>query len=507
MPTRVFIERPTLVTALLAFVVLAGVIAGSTLVIQQFPNVDIPTITVTVTYSGASAQIMSDSIVLPLEDQIAGAPSLTHLQSTIQEGRATISAQFDLSSNQTADLVEVVRRVQAAQTQLPPDLVAPTISMFDPSQTTVVTLALSSATLPSGQLSALATNTIAPAIQQVPGVGNIQLNGNVTSSIEVQVNPNALSAAGSTLNDVVSAISANNVLAPGGYVYGANRETGVNVRGDVYNAPTVAGLLLPTVAAGVLLPNSASTSLSALNPWSISPRLLRIGDVATVIDAFEPRRVYAYVRGRPAIVLQVQKATGASEVTAAENVIAAVPGLRARFPAIDFQVINNQSTVTKTQVDGVLRTLLEGIVLVAIVMVLFLRSWRNAAVVTIAMPASLLITLVVMRLVNFTLDTVSLMAMTLVIGILVDDSIVVLENSQRHYDMGEPPKDAALHGRLEIGFAALVLTLVDVVVFLPMAFLPGTVGRFQRELALVVVVATLTSRSAGTSSQRARASR
>ncbi|MFY9719578.1 MAG: efflux RND transporter permease subunit, partial [Candidatus Cybelea sp.] len=244
----------------------------------------------------------------------------------------------------------------------------------------------------------------------------------------------------------------------------------------------------PTGAGGY-----AGLSLSSVNPWTASARVIRISDVSGVTDSFEPQRQYSYVGTVPTISLSVQKSTDASEVTAAQNVLGALPGIERTYPAIDFKLLNNQAAYTKQQIWGVFRTLIAAIAITAFVMLFFLRSWRNAVVVLIAIPASLCVTLAAMKLVNFTIDTVSLLAMTLIIGILVDDSIVVLENVERHHQNGEWPKEAAIKGRTQIGPAAIVITLVDVVVFLPIAFLPGTVGRFLSEFALVVVVATLTS--------------
>jgi HAE1 family hydrophobic/amphiphilic exporter-1 len=221
--------------------------------------------------------------------------------------------------------------------------------------------------------------------------------------------------------------------------------------------------------------------------------VLRIADVASVTSSYEPQRQFSYVGTVPTISLGVQKSTGASEVTAAQNVMLALPAIERTYPAIDFKILNDQAAYTKQQIWGVFHTLIEAISITAVVMLFFLRSWRNAIVVLIAIPASLCVTLAAMKAVNFTIDTVSLLAMTLIIGILVDDSIVVLENVERHFKNGEAAKEAAIRGRTQIGPAAIVITLVDVVVFLPIAFLPGTVGKFLSEFALVVVVATLTS--------------
>jgi hydrophobic/amphiphilic exporter-1 (mainly G- bacteria), HAE1 family len=611
-PTRIFVERPTLVFVALALLAVAGAVSLSTIVQQQFPNIDFPTVTVRASYPGGSTTQIRDAIVKPIEDAIAGAPNLDHINTTVQQGQATISAVFELTSNKTTDLVAIQQRVLLAQANLPSDLPAPTVSTFDPAEATVVTLGVSSHSLAPGALSAIVTNNIVPDLEQVNGISNVNVGGQLTPALEVEVNPNRLSAAGFTLNDIVSTISENNNRQPGGIAYLANRETTIDVRGDVSNPASVANLPiqaasqftttfgnasysvpaipgapgapatgssssgggggaitaptaapqaaataaavsaqivpstvpsavpaptpttfvtvtpaatviatpspLPTSAAQTIavpsVPSLASAapasaaaqaaapsvngsfagpSLSSLNQWTASARQLRIGDVATVTDSFEPQRQFSYVGGAPTISLGVQKATDASEVTAAEDVLKTLPSIEKQYPAIDFQVLNNQAAYTKQQIWSVFHTLIEAILITALVMLFFLRSWRNSIVVLIAIPASLCVTLTLMKIVNFTIDTVSLLAMTLIIGILVDDSIVVLENIERHHAGGEPPRDAAIKGRTQIGPAAVVITLVDVVVFLPIAFLPGTVGKFLAEFALVVVAATLTS--------------
>ena len=627
-PTRLFVSRPALVFVALALIAVAGAIALTTIVQQQFPNIDFPTISVRASYPGGSTTQIRDSIVRPIEDAIAGAPDLDHINTTVQQGQATISAVFSLTSNKTTDLVQVQRRLLVAQSQLPSDMPAPTAGTFDPAQATIVTLGVSSRSLLPGALSAIVTNNIVPDLEQVDGISNVNVGGSVTPAIEVAVNPNTLTSSGLTLNDIVSTISLNNLREPGGIAYLPNRETTIDVRGDVRNAQTVANLpvfgaspftstfgnasynepaipgapgapvsssssqggagpaaALPTPAAqannasattSAAVPASASAaplanaspaaapfssaaptpgtaetfatptplatpspaatfnpavasaiaqttataapsaapasqqsasvpatssggggyggpSLSSVNPWQAAARVIRVGDIASVTDSYEPQRQYSYVGTVPTISLSVQKSTGASEVTAAQNVMKALPGIEGALPALDFRVLNDQASYTKQQIWGVFHTLIEAIAITAIVMLFFLRSWRNSIVVLIAIPASLCVTLAAMKAVNFTIDTVSLLAMTLIIGILVDDSIVVLENIERHYDNGEAPREAAIKGRTQIGPAAVVITLVDVVVFLPIAFLPGTVGKFLSEFALVVVVATLTS--------------
>jgi hydrophobic/amphiphilic exporter-1 (mainly G- bacteria), HAE1 family len=482
--TRLFVQRPTLVTVFILLTLLAGGIASVVLVKQQFPNYDVPTIQVLITYPGASTSELRDAIVRPLEDQIAGAPNLDTMETSIESGQATVVAHFMLSSDVNTDLVQVQGRVQNAQRQLPSDLQTPQVSIYDPSEAVVVSLVASSDSLQPGELSSVVTNRVVPSLEQIPGVSYVVENGAVNPSIQVNVHPNQLLASGLTLTDITTTIANNNVRAPGGIAYAPNRETNIDIRGDVTTPPSVADLLLSG--------GSSSTS-SATSAFGTTPRYFRIGDVATVTDTYEPQRVYAYTHGAPSIALDVQKASNTSEVQASESVLHALPGLERAYPNIHFDVLNVQATYTREQLSGVIRTLIEAIVFTGIVMLFFLHSWRNAVVVMLAIPTSLLVTLAVMRLVNFTIDTVSLLAMTLIIGILVDDSIVVLENVERHHESGEDPRSAAVTGRMEIGVAAIVITLVDVVVFLPISFLPGSVGLFLREFGLVVTVATLTS--------------
>ncbi|MBD5654051.1 MAG: efflux RND transporter permease subunit, partial [Candidatus Eremiobacteraeota bacterium] len=316
----------------------------------------------------------------------------------------------------------------------------------------------------------------------------------------IEVDPNKLAAAGLTLSDVMTTVANDNQRVPGGYAYSSNRETSIDVRGDITDVATVARLPInATSTSGTeSTPDATSGGIAALpgtvDPWTSSDAVRRIQDVATVIKGYEPQRQYAQINGRPGLFLSIQKSASASEVDSANAVIAALPLLRKQFPNVDFQVINQQSTFTEQQIELVTRTIMEAILLTGIAMVFFLRSWRNAIVVCVSIPTSLAIAISVMKLAGFTLDTISLLGMSLVIGILVDDSTVVLENIERHHhELGESPTDAAINGRQEIGAAAVVITMVDVVVFLPIAFIQGQVGRQLVEFALVVVISTLTS--------------
>ena len=501
--TRLFVARPTLVFVLVALMLFAGTLSFATIVRQLFPNVDQPTISIAVTYNGASVTEMRDSIVAPIEQALAGTTDLQTFSSTIQQGQATIAATYYLGTDIATDLSLTDKAVQAAGKNLPTNITPPVVSIRDPSQSTVVTLALSSSKLSPGQLSLYADNVIVPRLEQIAGVSYATVGGDVTPAYEIEVDPGKLAAAGLTLNDVISTVTNDNQRVPGGIAYEQNRETTIDVRGDITNVPSVSRLLINPPASGSAAagPTANGEGLGGLaglpgsvNPWTASNAVYRIEDVATVIAGYEPRRQYAQIDGKPGLFLQIQKASDASEVTASSNVIAQLPLLKRQFPAVDFKVLNLQSTFTGQQIDIVFRTLLEAVTLTALAMVFFLRSWRSALVVCVSIPTSLAIALSAMKVLGFTMDTISLLAMSLVIGILVDDSTVVLENIERHFtELKKPPKLAAVEGREEIGAAAVVITMVDVVVFTPIAFIGGQVGQNLVEFAVVVVISTLTS--------------
>ncbi|MBD5607165.1 MAG: efflux RND transporter permease subunit, partial [Candidatus Eremiobacteraeota bacterium] len=260
--TALFVNRPPLVFVLITLVTLAGCFALATLVQQQFPNIDFPTINVSVSYPGASPSELRDSVVRPVEDAIAGAPDLDHITTSIQQNQASISATFTLDSNQTTDLTEVQDRLQSVKAALPQDLPAPATRSFDPAQATIVTLSVTSAALSTAALSAIVTNDVIPDLEQVDGVSSVSANGSVTPALEVTLDPMKLSSRGFVPTDVVSAIQANNARSPGGIAYSGNRETSLDVRGDVQTGPEIADTLLTSntsVLQGATSPSGALT--------------------------------------------------------------------------------------------------------------------------------------------------------------------------------------------------------------------------------------------------------
>jgi HAE1 family hydrophobic/amphiphilic exporter-1 len=599
--TRAFIRRPTLVFVFIALTVIAAFMALKTLVVQEEPNSGLPGITISVSYAGASTTELQTEVAEPIENQLAGTPYLVTQSTTIESGQVTISASFSLESTDTQNIANVEEALQKAQRQLPATIQAPSLRVANPSEPTVVSIALVSKKYSPGELGAIANNAIVPAIEQLPGVSSVNVAGTTQPAFMVTVDPRLLAAENLTLTDVIDSITPNNVRAPGGYVYQPGRETELDIRGDLPTPQTVAGLPIHVAYAGTTdagatgaagafggdasgavaraaepaapaIPSPAATASSAallnapasaatfgtaggnnagnstsasattpvdapvapqtitstsatssvaangaaqpsigsssygsgtgtatspfvgaLPPWAVPSADKRISDVATVADSTVVSRISASQNGHPGVTLSIAKQATASEVTVSNNVLSALPHLEQQYPDIRFEVAHVQSTFTEQQVESVEHTLVEGIILTGIVMLFFLGSWRNAIVVMIAIPTSLGVTLFVMNALGLTLDTISLMAMTLSIGILIDDSTVVLENIERHHTNGEAPADAALNGRTEIGSAAMVITMVDIVVFLPIAFAGGQVARELTEFAIVITVATLTS--------------
>ncbi len=507
--TRLFINRPTLVFVIVALMTFAGVLSTATIVKQLYPNVSQPTVTISVQYGGASVAEMRDNIVQPIEQNLAGTPDLQTMNSVVQQGSATVTAIFDISSDTATDLALTNKAIQEAEKYLPTNIIPPTVNLRDPSQSIVVTLALYSNKLSLARLAMYATNVIAPQMEQVPGISFVNVGGVVTPAYEVVVDPNRLTAAGLTINDVVNTLTLDNQRVPGGYAYEPNRQTTIDIRGDIQDLNSVRNLaIIPAgggAGAGSAIANSTGGQVEnyvggvgalpgIVNPWTASNAVVRIGDVATVSEGYEPRLQYAHISGKPGLFMQVQKASTGSEVDSSNNILKALPQIERQFPEISFRVINVQSKFTGQQISIVTRTLMEAILLTGIAMIFFLRSWRSAIVVCVSIPTSLAIAITAMKLMGLTIDTISLLGMSLVIGILVDDSTVVLENIERHFtELKERPEDAAVRGREEIGAAAVVITLVDVVVFFPIAFIQGQVGRQIAEFAIVVVISTLTS--------------
>jgi HAE1 family hydrophobic/amphiphilic exporter-1 len=479
--TRFSISRPIIVSMLFIALAIYGVFAFFQIGRSLNPNVTFPIVAVSASYPGASPAEMERLVIKPIEDQIDGIDNLDQMSATAEDGLAVVIVQFKIDTNLDYAAIDVQRRVDTARVYMPTDLDPPLVDKSAGSQQApIVTLALSSKTLAATALSDLVAQRIVPDIRHVPNVQSVDVNGDVKREFHVLPDPLRLLGTGATVSDIFNAINQNNANVPGGRLEAPNAETDVSVHSDIVRASDMLGIPLPILSATTGLAGGPANGL-------------KVGDVATTEDGHVEQRVISKFNGAPTMVLDVNRVITSDEIKSTEVLRDRLKAIEARYPTVHFEEVAAAADYTQKSLDGVLQSLLEGIVLTAVVLMLFLHAWRNALVVMIAIPSSLLSTFIVMKQLHFTLDIVSLMGVSLIIGILVDDSIVVLENITRHRDMGQSPTEAALSGRGEIGGAAVAITLVDVVVFLPIAFLSGIVGKYMIEFGIVVVVATLFS--------------
>ncbi|HTW85159.1 MAG TPA: efflux RND transporter permease subunit [Candidatus Sulfotelmatobacter sp.] len=473
--TRFSIKRPIIVAMLFIAIAAYGIASYFALGKNSQPNVNFPVVVVIANYPGASPAEMERLVVKPIEDQIDGIEHLDEMTATAQEGSAVVVVQFKLGTDLDFAAIDVQRRVDTARVYMPTDLDPPVVQK-NGADAPVVTYAVDSKTLNASALADLLNNSVESDIRHIPTVQSVDLEGAAVREFDVDADPLRLMGAGATLSDVFNAIQQNNSNLPGGRVDAPTVETAVSVHAEINSAADIAALPLP-ITTGLLVQGST----------------LKIGDVATVTDTHQEQRLISHMNGHPGLIMDVNRTISSDEVGSTKIVRDGMIGIEKKYPQVEFHELFAPADYTQASLNGVNQSLIEGIVLTAIVLMLFLHAWRNALVVMVAIPASLFATFIVMRLLNLTLDNISLMGLSLTIGILVDDSIVVLENITRHRDLGQAPVDAAISGRTEIGGAAIAITLVDVVVFLPLAFLSGFVGQYLREFGIVVTVATLFS--------------
>jgi multidrug efflux pump subunit AcrB len=471
--TRFAISRPVITAMVFIALAIFGTVAffkiGRS---ANPPGTDFPVVVVYASYPGTSPQEMERLIVKPIEDQLADIDNLDQLSATAQEGVATIIVQFKLGTNLDIAAINVQSGVDTARVFLPADLDPPNVYKNGASQP-LLDVAVSSNSLSSTQLADVVNNRLEPVLKAIPNVQEVDVYGASDREFHVEPIPERLLGANATLSDVFNAVSVNNANLPGGILRQPTQETSVSVHAEVNTAQDLLGIPL-------MVPGSTNKNM-------------KVGDVAYAFDSHVEPTSISHYNGQPRIYVEIDRNINADEITSTKIVRERLKEIAKQFPALTFSEIDAPADVTQKSLNGVWQSLIEGIVLTMLVMLLFLHAWRNAVVIMIAIPSSILSTFVLMKILGFHLDTMSLMGLSLIIGILVDDSIVVLENITRHRDQGEEPIDAAVNGRSEIGGAAVAITMVDVVVFLPIAFLPGIVGAYLREFGAVIVIATLFS--------------
>ncbi|HEX7385570.1 MAG TPA: efflux RND transporter permease subunit, partial [Burkholderiaceae bacterium] len=464
-----FIARPVATTLLTLGVALAGAIAFFQLPIAPLPQVDFPTISVSASLPGASPDTMAATVATPLERALGAIAGVNEITSSSSLGNTRVTLQFDLDRDIDGAARDVQAAISAARALLPTGLPNnPTYRKVNPADAPIMILALTSPTLTRGQMYDAASTVLAQRLAQVDGIGQVAIGGGALPAVRVELDPNRLAANGIALDDVRVAVTQTNANRPKGALEGAARRWQIGANDQARQAADYAPVVLR---------------------WR-DGAAVRLGDVAEVQDSVQDLRTYGVANGRPAVLLILYKQPGANIIECVDRVRELLPALRASIPpAIDLDVAVDRSPTIRASLREVERALAIAAALVVVVVFAFLRSGRAALIPSVAVPVSLAGTFAVMFLLGYSLDNLSLMALTVATGFVVDDAIVVLENIGRHVEHGLAPRAAALAGAREIGFTVLAISLSLVAAFIPILFMGGVVGRLFREFAVVLSVA------------------
>ena len=471
--SELFIQRPITTTLIMAGIVLFGFIGYRALPVSDLPNVDYPTIQVTAELPGASPETMASSVATPLERQFSTIAGLNTVSSTSTLGNTQVTLQFDLSRNIDAAAQDVQTAIAQSSRQLPTGMPnQPTLKKVNPADQPIVYLMVSSPTLPLSKVNEYADTTLAQRLSTISGVAQVLVTGEQKYAVRVQVDPSALASRGIGIDDVATALQRGNTNMPVGTLYGIHQNLTVQANGQLTNAEEYRQLI-------VAYRNGAPVSLR---------------DLGDVVDSVENNRLASRYNGQQVVTLTIQRQPGTNTVAVVDAIRNLLPSFRQQLPAsIKLDVLYDRSESIRESVNDVQFSLLLAIGLVVLVIFLFLRNVRATFIPTLALPTSIVFTFAIMYLLGFSLDNLSLMALTLSVGFVVDDAVVMLENIVRRMEEGEGAMEAALKGSREIGFTIVSMTVSLVAVFIPVLFLSGILGRLFREFAITISVAILVS--------------
>ncbi len=472
-PSRVFIMRPVATTLLMAAILLVGIIAYGFLPISALPEVDYPTIQVQTFYPGASPEVMTTAVTAPLERQFGEMPGLSQMSSVSSGGASVVTLQFALSLSLDVAEQEVQAAINAATNLLPSDLPAPPIyNKVNPADTPVLTLALTSKTVPLTQIEDLADVRLAQKISQQPGVGLVSISGGNRPAVRIVLNPRALSAYGLAIDDIRTIIGTENTDTPKGSFDGPSQSTTIDDNDQITSAAGYKNLIIAYK----------------------NGRPVKLSDVATVVDGAENNQLAAWANRTPAVILNIQRQPGSNVIAVVNGIKRLLPQLETSMPsAVTVAVLSDRTTTIRASVSDVEFELALAVALVVLVIFLFLRNLPATLIPSLSVPLSLVGTLAAMYLLGFSLDNLSLMALTISTGFVVDDAIVMIENIARHVEDGEAPLQAALDGSREIGFTIISLTVSLIAVLIPLLFMGDVVGRLFNEFAVTLSVTIVIS--------------
>ncbi len=471
--SEIFIRRPVMTTLVMAAILLFGVFGYRTLPVSDLPSVDFPTISVTASLPGASPTTMASAVATPLEKQLSTIAGVDSMTSISAQGIAQITIQFSLEREIDGAAQDVQAAITKASRQLPPEMpTPPTYNKVNPADQPILFLAMSSETLPLSTVDDFAENLFAQRISTVNGVAQVNLFGPQQYAVRVQVDPNKLAAYGLGIDQVEQAVAAANVNQPLGTLYGQHQAFTIQANGQLKNAAAFRPLI-------VAYRNG--------NP-------VRLQELGKVIDSVQNDKVAAWFKETRGIVLAVQRQPGVNTVAVVDAIKKQLPTLRAQIPAaVNIDLLFDRSQTIRQSVADVQHTLILTVCLVVMVIFVFLRNISATVIPSLALPLSIAGTFAVMKLAGYSLDNLSLMALTLSVGFVVDDAIVMLENIVRHMEAGVPPMAAALRGAKEIGFTIISMTLSLSAVFIPVLFMSGLLGRLLHEFAVTIISAVLIS--------------
>ena len=472
-PSRLFILRPVATTLLMVGLLLVGVVAYTQLPVSALPEVDYPTIQVVTFYPGADPDVMASSVTAPLERQFGQVPGLSQMTSTSSLGSSIITLQFNLNENIDVEEQQVQAAINAATTYLPRDLPNPPIySKVNPADSPILTLALTSDTLPLSKVEDLADTALAQKISQLPGVGLVSISGGQKPAVRIQANPTALASYGLSLEDIRTALAAANVNQAKGVLDGPRQSF--------------------TIGANDQLNSSAQYNSIVVAYKDGAP--VRLSDIATAIDSAENVKQAAWMNTSPAVIVNIQRQPGSNIISVADRVKLLLKQLQSSLPAaVKVQVLTDRTETIRASVKDVQFELMLTVGLVVMVIFLFLRNLSATVIPSVAVPLSLVGTFGVMYLLGYSLNNLTLMALTISTGFVVDDAIVMIENIERFLEEGEAPLAAALKGAGQIGFTIVSLTVSLIAVLIPLLFMGDIVGRLFREFAVTLAVTILVS--------------
>jgi HAE1 family hydrophobic/amphiphilic exporter-1 len=468
------IRRPVMTVLLSVSAVVAGVLAYGGIPVAALPSYDSPTISVSASLPGASPETMASSVATPLERQFSTISGLSVISSTSTLGSTSITLEFDQDLDINSAAIDVQAALLRAQRALPTEMTSPpSYRKVNPADAPIIFLSLTSPSMPLSELNSFADNLIAPVLSTLPGVAQVNINGQKKFAVRVRVNPEALAARNLTIDDIAGTLRSANANTPIGTLEGPRQTLTIQANRQLRNAAAFANLIVATAPGGAPV---------------------RLAEVATVEDSVESIKTASWANGERAITLSVQRQPGGNTVATVDAIKAAMPGLIAQMPSsVQLKLRNDRSVSIRNAIHDVQVTLAVTIALVVMVIFLFLRKPSATFIPALSLPISLLGTVALMRVFGYSLDNISLLAITIAVGLVVDDAIVVLENIARHVENGVPRLQAALLGSKEISFTIISISLSLVAVFIPIFFMPGVIGLLFHEFAAVLGISVLVS--------------